>query len=158
METCFPRRLSCTIQSKTRTPRPKNWNGNSDRVLLVVYSPVLNRKRSTSGTLSGISLLGIVAELTDDKNLPSHERKHLQIVNACHLSADAIPVRLADKIYNLRDLNRVTPQGWSDHRVREYFLWSAKIARQLFGHNQALDNILKDLYQGREIALDQLDN
>jgi len=56
-------------------------------------------------------ILGIVAELTDDKSLDRAERKRLQIVNANKLTPDAIIVRLADKISNLRDLNRITPVG-----------------------------------------------
>jgi len=55
--------------------------------------------------------------LTDDKILTKEERKRLQIANANQLTPDAIIVRLADKIYNLRDLNRSTPIGWSE----EYF-------------------------------------
>lgn len=97
--------------------------------------------------------LGLVAELTDDKSLSSKERKRLQIENARHLSDQAILVRLADKIYNLRDLNRVTPVGWSAERVNEYFQWSAQIARQLTGRNEKLDTILKDLFHQRNISL-----
>ena len=53
----------------------------------------------------------IVAEVTDDKSLPKMERKRLQIVNAPHKSREAKLVKLADKLYNLRDLKRCTPQG-----------------------------------------------
>lgn len=79
------------------------------------------------------------------------ERKRLQIANANQLTSDAIIVRLADKIYNLRDLNRATPIGWSEERVKEYFEWSAKIARQLRGHNNQMDTILKDLFLQQNI-------
>jgi guanosine-3',5'-bis(diphosphate) 3'-pyrophosphohydrolase len=100
-----------------------------------------------------IYLVGIVAELTDDKSLAKEERKRLQIANAKQLTPDAIIVRLADKIYNLRDLNRGTPIGWSEERVKEYFEWSSKIARQLVGHNTPMDGILKDLFLQRNIQL-----
>lgn len=69
------------------------------------------------------------------------------------MSPDAIIVRLADKIYNLRDLNRSTPIGWTDERVKEYFEWSSQIARQLVGHNAQMDAILKDLFTQRNIQL-----
>ena len=95
--------------------------------------------------------LDIVAELTDDKSLDKAERKRLQIANANQLTSDAIIVRLADKIYNLRDLNLATPVGWSEERVKEYFEWSIKIARQLRGHNNQMDTILKDLFLQRNI-------
>ena len=51
----------------------------------------------------------VVDEVTDDKDLPKEERKRLQIVNASHKSPRAKLVKLADKLYNLRDLHRVIP-------------------------------------------------
>ncbi|XP_048723154.2 neugrin [Caretta caretta] len=51
----------------------------------------------------------IVEEVTDDKMLPKMERKRLQIERAAHSSRGARLVKLADKLYNLRDLNRSTP-------------------------------------------------
>ncbi|CAF1199098.1 unnamed protein product, partial [Didymodactylos carnosus] len=98
----------------------------------------------------GSRITCIVNELTDDKSLQKHERKQLQIQNAKSLSHDAILVRLADKIYNLRDLNRVTPAGWSEERVQEYFQWSSKIAKQIMGVNDKLDAIVKDLLSKRK--------
>ncbi|CAF3506256.1 unnamed protein product [Adineta steineri] len=102
----------------------------------------------------GTRIADLVAELTDDKNLPKAERKRLQILNAKQLSSDAIIVRLADKIYNLRDLNRETPIGWSEQRVKEYFEWSVQIARQLAGHNAQMDEILTDLFRQRNIQFE----
>ena len=54
---------------------------------------------------------GIVREVTDDKTLAKEERKRQQIEHAPHSSHKAKLVKLADKLYNLRDLNRCTPQG-----------------------------------------------
>ena len=53
----------------------------------------------------------IVQEVTDDKTLPKHERKRMQVEHAPHSSGQAKLVKLADKLYNLRDLNRCTPAG-----------------------------------------------
>ncbi|XP_074863395.1 guanosine-3',5'-bis(diphosphate) 3'-pyrophosphohydrolase MESH1 isoform X1 [Carettochelys insculpta] len=53
----------------------------------------------------------IVEEVTDDKTLPKVERKRLQIEHAPHSSRGAKLVKLADKLDNLRDLNRCTPEG-----------------------------------------------
>lgn len=36
-------------------------------------------------------------------------------------------VKLADKLYNLRDLERGTPVGWDKRRVKEYFKWSKEV-------------------------------
>ena len=36
-------------------------------------------------------------------------------------------VKLADKLYNLRDLERATPSGWTPERKQAYFVWAAKV-------------------------------
>lgn len=59
----------------------------------------------------GTTVARIVQEVTDDKSLPKEERKRLQVVHAPHRSHQAKLVKLADKLYNLRDLNRCTPTG-----------------------------------------------
>lgn len=75
----------------------------------------------------GIEVCDIVKEVTDDKSLPAAERKRLQIENAPNRSHKAKLVTLADKLYNLRDLQESTPVGWTQERVKEYF----KVIRSL---------------------------
>lgn len=58
----------------------------------------------------------LVAEVTDDKHKSKQERKQAQIDHAPHSSNKAKLVKLADKVYNLRDLNRCTPKGWTQDR------------------------------------------
>lgn len=72
-------------------------------------------------TQFGTEVRNIVKELTDDKSLPKVERKRLQIENAPKCSHKAKLVKLADKLYNLRDLQKAIPVGWSEDRVKEYF-------------------------------------
>lgn len=69
----------------------------------------------------GTEVRNIVMELTDDKSLPKVERKRLQIENAPKCSHKAKLIKLADKLYNLRDLQKAIPVGWSEDRVKEYF-------------------------------------
>uniref|UniRef100_A0A8D0KN26 Guanosine-3',5'-bis(diphosphate) 3'-pyrophosphohydrolase MESH1 n=1 Tax=Salvator merianae TaxID=96440 RepID=A0A8D0KN26_SALMN len=59
----------------------------------------------------GKEVRSIVEEVTDDKTLPKMERKRLQIAHAPESTAAARLVKLADKLHNLRDLNRSVPQG-----------------------------------------------
>ena len=66
--------------------------------------------------------------MTDDKSLEKAERKRLQIEHSPHISHKAKLVKLADKLYNLRDLSQSTPVGWSTERVQEYFEWAAKVS------------------------------
>lgn len=56
----------------------------------------------------------IVKEVTDDKSLPKVTRKKLQIKHAKRVSHEAKLVKLADKLYNLLDLERSTPEGWTE--------------------------------------------
>lgn len=61
----------------------------------------------------GSMIRRIVEECSDDKSLPKMERKRLQIVHAKDSSFEAKLVKLADKLYNLRDLERCTPDKWT---------------------------------------------
>lgn len=69
----------------------------------------------------GYKVTQVVREVTDDKTLPKARRKQLQIEHASNLSHEAKLVKLADKLYNLRDLKKGTPIGWTSERVTEYF-------------------------------------
>lgn len=65
----------------------------------------------------GLAVRKIVEEVTDDKSMPKLERKRLQIVHAKDSSYNAKLVKLADKLYNLRDLQRCAPSEWTEVRV-----------------------------------------
>ncbi|KAH3822020.1 guanosine-3',5'-bis(diphosphate) 3'-pyrophosphohydrolase MESH1-like [Dreissena polymorpha] len=100
----------------------------------------------------GPEVAGIVREVTDDKDLPKHARKAAQIEHAPHSSKKAKLVKLADKLYNLRDLNRQGPVGWSAERVTEYFEWSAKVVNGLRGTSKPLEDKLDELFRERNIS------
>ena len=92
-------------------------------------------------------------EVSDDKSLPKLERKVRQITNAPKKSAKAKAVKLADKLYNLRDLLTSTPEGWSEERAQEYFVWSAHVVKGLLGTNENLEKSLAKVFQERKIDL-----
>ncbi|XP_071424361.1 guanosine-3',5'-bis(diphosphate) 3'-pyrophosphohydrolase MESH1 isoform X2 [Pithys albifrons albifrons] len=94
----------------------------------------------------------VVQEVTDDKALPREERKRLQVERARSCSARARLVLLADKLHNLRDLNRCTPRGWSAERVQEYFRWAARVAGALRGTSAGLEGALRRLLEERGVA------
>lgn len=94
-------------------------------------------------TIFGPDTARIVGEVTDDKSLPRAERKRLQIVHAPHVSNQAKLVKLADKLYNLRDLLRERPVGWDDARVSEYFSWASQVIKHMSGLNDSLDMQLR---------------
>ena len=80
------------------------------------------------------------------------ERKQLQIQHAPHASPRAKLVKLADKLYNLRDLCRCTPQGWSEERAQEYFVWAACVVKGLKGTCKVLEDQLDLIFRQRGVV------
>ncbi|XP_063706538.1 guanosine-3',5'-bis(diphosphate) 3'-pyrophosphohydrolase MESH1 [Culicoides brevitarsis] len=95
----------------------------------------------------GPKIREIVAEVTDDKSLPKMERKRLQIEHALTSSRDAKLVKLADKLYNLRDLQRELPKKWTEERRLEYFKWAKNVVDNLRGTNQAMEDALDVIFK-----------
>ena len=89
--------------------------------------------------LFGEDVRAIVEELTDDKKLPKPERKRLQVEHATHLSNAAKPIKIADKICNIRDVTHDPPPDWSIERRREYLQWAEKVVAGCRGSNPALE-------------------
>lgn len=100
----------------------------------------------------GEEIRKIVDEVTDDKNLPKMERKRLQIEHAKHATPKAKLVKLADKLYNLRDLQRNVPEGWTQERCNEYFVWAKKVVDNLHGTNKNLENELDKIFISQKLT------
>ncbi|KAI9230769.1 MAG: guanosine-3',5'-bis 3'-pyrophosphohydrolase MESH1 [Piptocephalis tieghemiana] len=94
----------------------------------------------------GSKVATIVQECTDRKDLPKAERKRQQILAAPTASLEAKQVKLADKLYNLRDLLRVLPTGWTEKRRIEYFKWAKKVTDGCQGACPPLEEELSQLY------------
>ncbi|XP_059610686.1 guanosine-3',5'-bis(diphosphate) 3'-pyrophosphohydrolase MESH1 [Phlebotomus argentipes] len=95
----------------------------------------------------GTQVRNVVAEVTDDKTLPKDVRKAKQIENAAKSSYEARLVKLADKLYNLRDLQRCLPVGWTDGRRKEYFRWAKAVVDNLRGTNAILEEALDVIFR-----------
>ena len=95
----------------------------------------------------------VVDEVTDDKSLPSKERKRLQIEHAPNATPRAKLVKLADKLYNLRDLERENPVGWSEERREQYFAWSAQVCSGLVGVNTAIEAEVEKLLRKHGVSM-----
>lgn len=100
---------------------------------------------SEIAALFGDEVLQVVLEVTDDKRLPKHERKRLQIVQAPHKSEAARLIKLGDKICNVGDVMHAPPQNWTMTRRREYLDWTEKVIDGLRGTNTALEKMFDDL-------------
>jgi guanosine-3',5'-bis(diphosphate) 3'-pyrophosphohydrolase len=75
----------------------------------------------------GEKVADIVMEVTDEKGLAKNVRKQKQIDSAPYKSKEAKLVKMADKLYNLRDLKRAPPISWDEQRIKEYFIWAKKV-------------------------------
>jgi guanosine-3',5'-bis(diphosphate) 3'-pyrophosphohydrolase len=95
----------------------------------------------------GGRIAGMVAEVTDDKNLEKSERKRLQIEHAAGISPGAKLVKLADKICNLRDVADRPPAQWDLRRRQEYFEWAKKVIDQLRGAHSELEAAFDAAYR-----------
>lgn len=86
----------------------------------------------------GERVAAVVAEVTDDKSLPSARRKELQVEHAPQMSREAALVKLADKTCNLRDMTSAPPANWSIERRRDYFDWARRVVDGLQPVNDAM--------------------
>ncbi len=95
----------------------------------------------------GQKVADIVKDVTDDKSLPKDERKRRQVIHAKHISQKAKVVKLADKLYNLRDLKECPPFGWDVKRIQGYFVWCQAVVTSVSGTNYLLEKALNDLFE-----------
>ena len=87
----------------------------------------------------GLVVSSLVAEVTDDCNLPSDERKQRQEIEASQKSPSAKLIRIADKASNVGDIAIHPPPSWSVERRRNYFEWAARVVNGMRGSNAALE-------------------
>ncbi|XP_058792426.1 guanosine-3',5'-bis(diphosphate) 3'-pyrophosphohydrolase MESH1 [Phymastichus coffea] len=103
----------------------------------------------------GEKIRKIIEEVTDDKSLPKQERKQLQIEHAAKSSQEAKLVKLADILYNLRDLEKETPVGWTSERVHEYFEWAESVVNGLRGTNGIIEDYLDEIFYNHAVMEEQ---
>ena len=95
----------------------------------------------------GVDVASLVLEVTDDKTLPSPERKRLQIVSAPAKSLRAKQLKLADKVSNLSVLADDPPVDWSVNRQIKYMEWAKKVVDGLRGSNSPLERRFDHVYK-----------
>jgi|GEM_PF-451036 len=86
----------------------------------------------------GKQAVSYVREMTDDRKLPSSDRRRLQVVEASKKSKGAAQIHLADKLYNAIELLDNPPEGWSRIRIDRYYQWIQSVVDRLPEGNDAL--------------------
>jgi guanosine-3',5'-bis(diphosphate) 3'-pyrophosphohydrolase len=102
----------------------------------------------------GKQVVGYVRELTDDRSLAQDARKRMQVINAAHKSKGAAQIKLADKLYNLRDLLNNPPKDWTQMRVDRYYEWAQSVVDRLPKANdklyQAVEGVINTYWEKQE--------
>jgi guanosine-3',5'-bis(diphosphate) 3'-pyrophosphohydrolase len=100
----------------------------------------------------GERICSLVEEVSDDKTLPKHKRKDLQIQHAPELSEGATLIKLADKISNVKDITHMPPIGWDGSRCLEYLNWAEEVILNCPKVNVALETHFASVIEmGRKI-------
>lgn len=81
--------------------------------------------------LFGAVVAGMVAEVTDDKDLDPATRKRMQVVHAPHKSPGAALIKICDKISNIRAVADSPAEDWTTDRQAAYLRWSAEVVAGL---------------------------
>lgn len=94
-----------------------------------------------------------VMEVTDDKTLSKSERKIKQMVKSSSISDEAKIVKLADKLYNLSDLESSPPPEWSSEYIVGTVIWMKKMVQAM--ESNFTDTNLKMAFDSMKILFDE---
>merc|ERR1712232_1121659 len=97
-------------------------------------------------SIFGKEVADVVREVTDDKNLNKAERKKQQVEHAKHASYQAKLIKLCDKLYNCRDIQKQPPSFWDPVRCQGYFVWSRAVINGVRGTNKPLEDALDEVF------------
>ena len=127
----------------------------STLVAAVLHDTVEDTKTSPEEVEArfGPEVRALVAEVTDDKNLPKDERKRLQIEHAPGLSPHAKAIRIADKISNVLDVTHNPPAEWSLERRREYLEWADQVVAGCSGVNEGLERWFDEALRNARLSI-----
>jgi guanosine-3',5'-bis(diphosphate) 3'-pyrophosphohydrolase len=103
--------------------------------------------------LFGEDVANLVQEVSDDKSLPRHVRKQLQIEHAPQLSLGAKLIKIADKISNVKDLVGEPPVEWDAKKIEEYIVFARKVVDGARGVNIKLENYFEGVALAAEESI-----
>jgi len=118
---------------------------NRDALLAALLHDTLEDTDATQEEISakfGLRVAAIVEQLTNPADLSTDGAKAWQIEHAPTMCIEAKLIKLADRLYNIRDL-RPAPAGWSAEKVAGYYQWGQKLLNVLKGTNPQLESLLQ---------------
>ncbi len=101
----------------------------------------------------GPDLASLVREVTDDKSIPTAERKRRQIESTPHKSERAKLLKIADKLSNLRSLREDPPAEWPVERLRDYLDWARRVVDGARGVSPPLERAFDEAAHDFEASL-----
>lgn len=104
------------------------------------------------GERFGGTVQDYVLALTDDKTLPKHERKRLQVQQAASKPHGARLIKFADKIANLRDIADNPPVDWPLQRRQDYFDWAEQVIAPMRGSHSGLQALFDQQLKRRPMG------
>jgi (p)ppGpp synthase/HD superfamily hydrolase len=92
----------------------------------------------------GERVAALVAEVTDDMNLPKAQRRQKQAADAPHKSPPAKLIKIADKISNIRARILLDPTPEERDDLADYVAFAASVVAGCRGVNARLDRTFDD--------------
>jgi len=92
----------------------------------------------------GLRVAGLVEECTDDMRLPKSERRRRQVIDAPHKSDGARPIKIADKISNVRARIFPSPSDAQREELADYAAWAEQVVAGCRGVGAALDALFDE--------------
>jgi len=101
----------------------------------------------------GLRVAGLVAEVTDDMNLPKDQRRRKQVEDARKKSLGAKLIKIADKVSNVRA--RIFPHASREQReeLADYVAWAEQVVAGCRGSNAWLDKRFDDVVRAARNSL-----
>ncbi|MCH9631488.1 MAG: hypothetical protein S4CHLAM37_15110 [Chlamydiia bacterium] len=107
---------------------------DKDTIIAALLHDTLEDTETTKEEIKehfGRTVMNMVLEVTDDKQLPKKEVRKRQIETASSKSEGAALIKFGDKLYNCRDFIYRTPVGYAKSRVKEYLLHAKEMTDAL---------------------------
>ncbi|WP_440642472.1 HD domain-containing protein [Bradyrhizobium sp. PUT101] len=95
----------------------------------------------------------LVAECTDDMNLPKAERRRRQVLDAPNKSAGAKLIKIADKISNTGARIQTDPSAEERDDLADYVEWATQVVAGCRGGNAWLDEKFDDAVKAARALL-----